>query len=617
MNAASFHAAIRSHDLATVVACLAEHTALTCATMELAAKHASAAIMHQIVQSGRGDPLCLTATGDSLCHLAIRFNEPDVLAALLTTPALPWLLRENFSGDSMLSEAAKSPNVRFIELLLSKIDDISSFNADRVRSPLHVCASQCENPDVAKRMIARGANVDVRDKFGATPLLLAVRRGHLSVAQALIGAGARLDCVDDDRRSLAIYAAQRSDVRFLTLLLDAGVDCTAVDRNLKSPLHVAAANENDAVLAALLATGKLDVNAADDVGLTPCHVAASQANERLIRLLIGAGCRLDATDTSNTMPIHLAAMNSNEAVISALVDAGADLNKVDNSGATPALRAASNSNERVIAVLVRAGADLNQADRFGRAPCHRAVANANERVLLALMESRAVVWDAQDRFGNNVWTAAVTNENECALRILFRIDEAAACVRRGHNNRLKVLPWFEAYARLKLRALEFMVSMGVDLDAEVDERTLLFHMVKNGDVEQAILLVAGGAELSVRDQDACIQDATTSEDTTTTFPCDEMVVLWGVISGADSDPRQTADERARMLRRIAATQMRLVRQRAFEVLVALQPLELDALRTCEILALACGPVGTAIPFHKWWALATLVKHFHKSEANSA
>jgi hypothetical protein len=58
----------------------------------------------------------------------------------------------------------------------------------------------------------------------------------------------------------------------------------------------------------------------------------------------------------------------------------------------------------------------------------------------------------------------------------------------------------------------------------------------------------------------------------------------------------------------------IVRKRAFQVCVGLQPLGLDALQMCEVrvLAQSCGPAGPLVPFHQWWKFATTVKHFRSA-----
>jgi ankyrin repeat protein len=59
---------------------------------------------------------------------------------------------------------------------------------------------------------------------------------------------------------------------------------------------------------------------------------------------------------------------------------------------------------------------------------------------------------------------------------------------------------------------------------------------------------------------------------------------------------------------IARTQLDFVRHRAFDVCVALQSLELDALQLCEIMMHSCR--AEFVAFHQWWSIAVAVKHFH-------
>lgn len=63
-------------------------------------------------------------------------------------------------------------------------------------------------------------------------------------------------------------------------------------------------------------------------------------------------------------------------------------------------------------------------------------------------------------------------------------------------------------------------------------------------------------------------------------------------------------------RRIARVRLDLVRQRAFQVCIGLQSLNLDALCMCEILMQSCGSFVSLIDFHQWWNIATAIKHFH-------
>jgi len=53
-----------------------------------------------------------------------------------------------------------------------------------------------------------GANVDLWDKDGLSPLLVAAREGHDDCVATLVELGAKIQMVDNDERSVLHYAAE-------------------------------------------------------------------------------------------------------------------------------------------------------------------------------------------------------------------------------------------------------------------------------------------------------------------------------------------------------------------------------------------------------------------------
>ena len=64
---------------------------------------------------------------------------------------------------------------------------------------------------------------------------------------------------------------------------------------------------------------------------------------------------------------------------------------------------------------------------------------------------------------------------------------------------------------------------------------------------------------------------------------------------------------------IALAGFTAIRERALDICVGMQPLELPAPQQIEILAHACEPFARLLPYHYLWDLAVRVKHFHERQ----
>lgn len=120
--------------------------------------------------------------------------------------------------------------------------------AASTRTPLHQ-AARMGAIDVARSLLAEGADANAKDKEGNTPLHHALWEGHVEIA---------------------------------AMLIEHGAEVNARGRSGQTPLHVAASKGHRELAVALVDKGA-DVNAKDENGTTPLHDAASGALPRLLR----------------------------------------------------------------------------------------------------------------------------------------------------------------------------------------------------------------------------------------------------------------------------------------------------------------------------------------------
>ncbi len=133
-------------------------------------------------------------------------------------------------------------------------------------------------PDLVKLLIQNGAAVEVRNKYGSTPLLLAVYLGHLpnawKVIQLLLKAGANPYVKNWKGQSALTLAASQNDLNTVQLLIRKNVDINTVSEKGQNALHLAVIDGN-ADLVKLLIKNKININAKDIYGNTPLDIIRS------------------------------------------------------------------------------------------------------------------------------------------------------------------------------------------------------------------------------------------------------------------------------------------------------------------------------------------------------
>ncbi|TNE34862.1 MAG: ankyrin repeat domain-containing protein [Alphaproteobacteria bacterium] len=83
-------------------------------------------------------------------------------------------------------------------------------------------------------LIQRGANPNIRDKKGVSPLQLAVGLGFVEGVEALLDAGAEIDVNDSSGETPLIAAVHRRDTALLRLLLSKGANPDRTDNSGRS-----------------------------------------------------------------------------------------------------------------------------------------------------------------------------------------------------------------------------------------------------------------------------------------------------------------------------------------------------------------------------------------------
>lgn len=157
------------------------------------------------------------------------------------------------------------------------------------RTPLHYAAIY-GHADAASHLLAHGADIEARDKWGGTPLFRAVREeilvyDRIPVMETLISAGADVNARDDLGTSPLHYAAGFDERSVIGLLLANGADVNACDKAGNTPLHDAVCYPGSEKVGLLLAWPGINVRVENKDGLTPQQFAEANRRPELALLL--------------------------------------------------------------------------------------------------------------------------------------------------------------------------------------------------------------------------------------------------------------------------------------------------------------------------------------------
>ena len=153
-------------------------------------------------------------------------------------------------------------------------------------------------------------------------------------------------------------AAMRGDVATVRALIARRADVNAPQGDGMTALHWAA-DHGDSAIAVELLRAKANVTARTRIGAyTPLHIAARAGSPAVVRALLAAGSDVKATTMSGATALHFAAAAGNPDVVKALLAKGADPNARESSwGQTPLVFAAEYGRAAAVEVLMKHDAD--------------------------------------------------------------------------------------------------------------------------------------------------------------------------------------------------------------------------------------------------------------------
>ena len=312
-------------------------------------------------------------------------------------------------------------------ILLANGADVN-LQDDKGRLPLHLVS--ISNPFggkgedsryiVARLLVQHCSDVDAQSMNGETPLHIASYHGHLKICQLLLDHGANPHTEDirghnslhkllqgphKEARFSRVQFRVQNDLSIAQLLLKHGVDTNSLDKHHETPFHMISYG---LPIPQLLLDYGARVSAENALGQTPLHLLSRNyisfvrgANADIAWLLLEHGADVNAQDTNQETPLHFACSAGNLDITQFFLDHGADIDIQNANGQTPLHQTSEYytiHSSSIALLLLERGADVNALSKDQKTPLHSACNKSRLEIVQMLLDYGAEV-DAHDANG--------------------------------------------------------------------------------------------------------------------------------------------------------------------------------------------------------------------------
>jgi ankyrin repeat protein len=189
-------------------------------------------------------------------------------------------------------------------------------------------ATQRGDKEAVTKLLQEGADINVRDAQGRTPVMIATYQHNTDMVRTLLQAGADVNIRDNNKENPLLHAGAQGWLDILKLAIEAHADTRLTNRFGGISIIPASERGHVEIVRELLTHTDINVNHVNNLGWTAL---------------------LEAIILSDGDKAH-------QQIVQLLVDHGADVNLADKDGVAPLQHARERGFTRIERILLQAGA---------------------------------------------------------------------------------------------------------------------------------------------------------------------------------------------------------------------------------------------------------------------
>ena len=338
-----------------------------------------------------------------------------------------------------------------------------------------------------QRRISYGANVDILDEDGWTPLHLACLGLDENVGvELLVQHNADVNSLTKKGQTPLLILARTGSPKLFQYLLDHGAKPEIPDKNGWTCLHHAAIDRNLELCKILLGWSTVDIDAQDSDGDTPLHwmFIFPNALPELVQMFLDRGVKVNEQNKNSEGPLHKACTVGNVPAIRLLLDHHADIDDDNVFGRTALHAALETKNLELVNLLVERGADVYRKDKSGW-DCFVQAANEGADDILEFLLSSLKSQDAltkalmsRDLHGDTPLHRSAARGNDKTVDILLKAGNPVTMCSQHNDDGINPLAMAAYWGHLYI--VETLLANGADASARSDKGELPLYFALKG-----------------------------------------------------------------------------------------------------------------------------------------